>query len=245
MVISARIINQSLDRLQQTFEGDYGDSPILEDDRSIGSIRSDAERIYLTFRGSVDSLWEILTCFDLRKAFLASIGLSGRVHQGIFTAFGKIQPFIENQLRELEDRREIIVEGYSRGGAIATLMGAYLKAKFPQRQFQVLVYSPMRIFDQTAIDSAWLRALNIHNFICQEDLIPRLWAPSCLGFDHVPGQRTFSAERFPEYQRRVQNRTYLHFMSGFFAEIIKWIIPARIWEAHMPETYREGAASVA
>jgi|GEM_PF-5934992 len=236
-------IQESVNRLQRTFEGRYGNDSIVEDHRKIGAIRSDQDKIYIAFRGSVNSLWEILTCFDVRKVSMEEIGLSGRVHRGMFMAFSKIHQIVLTRLKEIGSEKPIVVEGYSRGAAIATLMGICLKLQLPNRSIIVLAYSPMKIFDREALCNDRSKIPPIYDFLCKEDLIPN-WAPSCLGFFSIGRQYFFSAQSCLEYTNRVKNRTYLHLMPGWVGKIITWIVPARVWEAHMPETYTEGAPSI-
>ncbi len=233
-------IGQSLRRLQLNFEGNYGLSPILEDGRAIGSITSDARRIYITFRGSVNSLWEVLTCLDIRKRSLEELGIPGKAHRGIYAAFTKIRQVVLAKLQELPAEREILVEGYSRGAGIATLMGADLKNHFPGRSISVLAYSPLKIFDRIGSYHYGEKVPFLYNFICKEDFVPR-WAPSWLGFVATGRELIFSATHLSRYSQRVNQKTYLHLMGGCIGKIIKFFLPARIWEAHMPETYQEGA----
>jgi hypothetical protein len=241
--ISSSDVTESLKRLQRNFEGAYGPDPILEDDRIVGSIHSDEKKTYLTFRGSVNSLWEVLSCFDIRKRSLKAIGLPGSAHRGIYEAFHKTHSAVLEKLKIVGSDREIVIDGYSRGAGIATLMGAYLKKRFPERSIKVLCFSPLKIFDREASLQASFQLPPIYNFICQEDWAPS-WAPSWLNFVAVGVQYTFSAAKLPNYAERVKNRTYLHLMSGCVASLVKWILPARVWEAHMPETYQEGAPSI-
>lgn len=242
MTSSTRVnIENSLRRLQQTFQGEYGDYPIIEDNRPIGAISFEATKVHVTFRGSINSLQEIFSCLDLRKESLGEhVGLSGKVHKGIYKAFLKTHRAVLSRLQEMRRQTEIIVEGYSRGAGIATLMGAYLKKQFPDRTVSIFAYSPMKIFDRAAASDYERKVSSLYNFVCQEDLIAN-WTPSCLGFCSVGREYIFSAQKLNAYTERVRTRQYLHLRSGWLGTILKWIIPARIWEAHMMETYQEGA----
>lgn len=238
--MSSLEIANSVRRVEQTFHGNYKPFPILEEGRPVGSISEDHQKIYITFRGSINSLWEILTCLDIRKSPLTVLGLKGRAHKGIFTAFNKVHKVILEKIHQCSQDKEIIVEGYSRGAGIATLVGLYLHSFFPNRKISVLNYSPMRIFDAAAVEAIALQSLTICNFTCEEDFVTK-WPPATLGFYPCKTLIPFSANSLPFYKERVQKRIYSYLIGGIIGKIIKWILPASFWEAHMLGTYIEGA----
>lgn len=242
--LTERDIQDSLTRLQAAFAGDYGPYPLCEGTRKIGSLAEKGDTIYLTFRGSVNSFAEILSCLNLRKCSAEKWGLAGKVHAGIHASFCKIQESIEHHLSNSPSlrNRKIVVEGYSRGSALAMLTAAYLAKRFAADQVTVLTYSPMNVFDQTGAESYQSKIKKQWNFVCKNDFFPKWIGPSLLGFCALGKRIEFSAAESPSYVERVQKRAYTHLLRlPLIGTFLRWIIPLRLWEAHMPETYQDGS----
>lgn len=252
--MSEEDIAQSLRRLRSVFQGNYGHNPIIEDGRPIGRMTMQGNVVHATFRGSVNSAWEIASCINMRKALLGDIGIEGQVHAGIYSAFTKIKKTIADhttyfsQISQTQPKDlTFIIEGYSRGSGLAILVAAYLAHKFTPDRIGVLTYSSMNILsEQAARDYANKIGKSNHlSFTCREDLVPRLITPGRLGFSSVGEPLLFSANDSPSFEKRVAMREYTYLADQvIIATVVKTVVSASTWEAHMPQTYEEAAPEV-
>lgn len=242
-------IEESSQRLIAVFKGDYGQYPIEEDQRKVGRLTLSADRktIFVTYRGSVNSLYEAISCLFFWKTSLPDLA-PGRVHAGLGSAFQKVNASFQRALDDLQadvqiprDQIKFVVEGYSRGSGLAALTALAIEEKFPKSCVNVLTYSTMNIFDEEAARhyKALIGARH-WSFLCQEDLAPRITGPLFCGFCEIGNPISFSAASSPRYCRNVANNHYAYLPSG---SIITWmmrqLIPVTYWEAHMPHTYQE------
>lgn len=240
-------IRNSLDRLDSTFYGNYNPIPLFEGDRPVGRIEEQNGRIYITFRGSVDSFLEVLTCLRATKTSPSKWGLGGAIHTGIYNGFCKVEKSIDECLERLARssgldlrRTEFVIEGYSRGSSFAMLTAAHLVEKLGIERMKVLTYSTMNIFNKEAVE-AYNRAVPHHwNFHCEQDSLLGTIGSETLGF-YSPGKKvSFSAAPLPSYKKRVENRKYTNLTRNWVAgPILRRLISPSVWEAHMLDTYRE------
>ncbi len=244
--LSSNEVEDSLARLRSTFEGNYGALPLFEGEKKVGRIYQQDQKIYLTFRGTVNSFTEPLSCLHLRKFSLEKWGLAGNVHAGIYNSFCQVQRSIDTYLGRilphLDPRTEFLIEGYSRGSALAMLTAAYLADKVGKERIRVLTFSSMNIFDEEGAKSYGEKVIHHLSFICEEDFLPRWFGPACLGFYSVGKKLLFSAASVPSFLERVRIRAYTHLTTHWLVgPITRFFVPLRLWEAHMPETYESGA----
>lgn len=247
-------ITQSLRRLRSVFQGNYGHNPIIEDGRFIGRTTMQGNVVHVTFRGSVNSAFEIASCINMRKIILDDVGIEGQVHAGIYSAFTKIKNTIVDHINHFSQISQTkpkdltyIIEGYSRGSGLATLVAVYLAHKFTPDRLGVLTFSSMNILsEQAAHDYTNKIGKNNHlNFTCLEDLVPKLITPGRLGFSPVGEALLFSANESPSFEKRVAMRQYTYLADQIIiATVVKTVVSASTWEAHMPQTYEEGAPKV-
>jgi hypothetical protein len=241
--LTANEIRNSLTRLQNAFHGDYSPIALHEGSRKVGCLRIENNKIFFTFRGSVNSLTELFTCLDVRKSSMEQWGLAGKVHAGLHSSFCKVQQSIDACLTRYLPRRdlqgmEVVVEGYSRGSALAMLTAAYLAHRYAANNLTILTYSPMNIFDETAAHAYKERIPHQWNFVCTDDFFPKWFGPSWLGFCPSGDRITFSANESPSFVERVRRRAYTYLAHRW---LFRFFIPVRFWEAHMPATYNDGA----
>lgn len=237
-------IRDSQLRLQAAFEGDYGAMPLSEGSRKVGSLSTKDDTIFLTFRGSVNSFLEILSCLYLTQRDAQKWGLEGKVHAGIHAGFCQVEKSIESYLDRYPSLKgkKIVLEGYSRGSAFAMLAAAYLVKRFAADRLTVITYSPMNLFDLEGAKSYEKKIQNQFNFICKDDFFPKWVGPSFLGFCAVGKNLMFCATESISYLERVQKKAYTHLIRlPLLGTFLRCIIPLRLWEAHMPETYRDGS----
>jgi hypothetical protein len=251
-MVSENDIVDSVNRLQDAFSGNYGPLPILEGQTKVGMLTLHGNRIYVTYRGSVNSLFELFSCLFIWKNHIQDLpglgSLRGKVHAGIHLAFGKIaNPFLETLNKSLasaqieRDKTEFIIEGYSRGSGLAVLTALLVKTLFPTNSVDVLTYSSMKLLD-TDGTKTYDDLIGKHHwsFICEEDLFPRCIGPSYCGFLPTGKPIPFSAKNSVDYNQRVETQRYSYLMQiPIISWLIKKIIPCSIWEAHMPQTYQE------
>lgn len=249
-MITENDIKNSLERLQNGFEGRYGDFPIREDERTVGMLTLDqsARKIYVTFRGSVDSLFEIFSCLFIWKKDVPE--LKGKVHAGIYTAYQKTVRSFQASLQRIRHQNsvdlkdyEFIVEGYSRGSGLAALTAFFLKMSYPQNKLSVMTYSTIRLLDQDAARTYnEMLGTDHFSFNCKEDLFPQKIGPARLGYSPIGQIIDFSASQGERYNERVRQRVYTYLLDvPVIAWLIKKVISAAHWEAHMPQTYAESA----
>ncbi len=248
-MIRERDILDSVGRLQEAFVGNYGAYPIEEDGRIVGRLTLDQsqKKIYITYRGSMASLFELFSCLFLWKTALE--GERGRAHAGIYSAYRKTRPSFQSalesclkQIKLPREQVEFVVEGYSRGSGLATLTALFLKQHFPKNQIDVLTYSTMKIFDDQGAESYQHQLGNRHfSFLCKEDFFHQWFGLDCLGYQPIGQPVYLFAERDgAQYRQRVANKAYSYMMQiPVITWIIQKIIPAAFWEAHMPQTYSE------
>jgi hypothetical protein len=250
-MVTENDIKNSLYRLQNAFNGKYGEFSIQEGKRKVGmlTLDGDKKRIYITYRGSVNSFFETFSCLFIWKKNVE--GLNGRVHAGLYNAFQKtktsFQAVLEKVLKKMGvslNQIEFVVEGYSRGSGLAALTALFLKQNFPGNNVDVLTYSTMKLFDQKGVNS-YQNVIKDHHwsFLCNEDLFPRWIGPSCFGFHSIGKKITFSAQISQGYKQRVNEKKYTYLgQIPVVSWLIRRVIPVKYWEAHMPQTYQDLAA---
>ncbi|KAF3361769.1 hypothetical protein PHSC3_001720 [Chlamydiales bacterium STE3] len=259
-MISASEISNSLHRLQAAFEGRYGNYPLLEGKKPVGMLTLDKEKriVYITYRGSVSSFLELLSClcFWKKKWPEPKEGsyFKGKAHAALINSFQKIKKGLNQHLESLSQNPDIslkgwkfVVEGYSRGSALAMLTSLFLKQSSSNNSVHVFTYSTMRVFDKEgAMSYEKILGKQHLSFLCEEDPFPRYLGPSAFGFHLAPkNQVIFKAAGTPEYDERVRrkNYSYLHPWARRFSRfpVLGWIfqkiISPESWEAHMPQTY--------
>jgi hypothetical protein len=241
-------IQDSLVRLQNTFEGSYGDFPIYEDERRVGKLTLDRKKkiVFVTYRGSLNSLFEIFSCLFVWKKPWGETG--GRVHAGLYNAFQKTQISFQNALQEIGQKNEVsldqftfLIEGYSRGSGLATLTALFLKQQYPSCDINVLTYSTMKVFDQTAAEN-YERSMQGHHwsFLCMDDFFPKWIGPSFLGFCPVGKKVEFRAIESENYKQRTMANKYSYLAEiPIVSYLFKKLISSATWEAHMPTIYNE------
>lgn len=244
--LTVKEIDASVKRLEAAFNGYYASLPLKEGSRSVGCVRLEGNKLYLTFRGSVNSFSELLTCLDFRKVSADSKwGLPGKIHAGLYASFCKVQKSLDSQLQKLFPQKnlkgvQVLVEGYSRGSALAMLTAAYLTQCFAADHLTLLTYSPLNIFDKIAAKAHQKKIKNQVHFVCTGDFVPQWIGPPCLGFYPCWNRREFAPDTSPSFLERVQKKAYTHLIRPrLIGRILRWIIPLRLWEAHMPETYMD------
>lgn len=242
-------IEASGQRLLAVFTGDYGQYPIEEDQRKVGRLTLDSDRktVFVTYRGSVNSLFEVVSCLFFWKTNLPEL-LPGKVHAGLGNAFQKVNGSFQRALDDLladsqipRDQLKFVIEGYSRGSGLAALTALVVKERFPRNSVNVLTYSTINIFDEES--AKYYEALigdHHWSFLCQEDVVPRIIGPLSCGFCQVGKPITFSAASSQFYNQNVEKKRYAYLPSGsFIAWMLKQLIPVTYWEAHMPHTYQK------
>jgi hypothetical protein len=240
-------VSESLRRLKETFQGSYGSIPLLDGEDRVGRMTLEGQKVHLTFRGSIDSFTEILSCFNLGKYSTEEWGLAGRVHAGIYNSFCNVRKSIDENwdrhFSHLDPRNvEFIVEGYSRGSGLATLASAYLTHKFVESRLKVFTYSTMNIFNEEAARSYEQKIPHHWSFICSDDVFPQWIGSSCLGFHSIGTKMIFSPSHSASFSERVRTYAYTHLSKHWLITLLARIfIPSYYWEAHMPETYEEGS----
>lgn len=138
------------------------------------------------FRGTMKTVQQWLSNFDTKYVKWDV----GRVHEGFYKRFDEVVDYSVKKLYEARKKfpeADIYLTGHSMGGAIATLVASYVKAKESKTIHPDMVYtfgSP-RVGDKkfaTYVNSQYgetiLRVMN------EWDMIPDL-PPSILGFRHV------------------------------------------------------------
>ena len=258
-------IQNSLDRLQNAFRGNYGAYPLLEGNKAVGMLTFDKENriIYVTYRGSIGSCLELLSCLCFwKKKWIEPdphFKFKGEVHATLLNAFQKVKSCFQGPLDKMlkETKSSIqdwkfVVEGYSRGSALAMLTAFFLKQAFRPHSVRVFTYSTMKIFDENGAKSYEEElGKEHHSFLCKEDPFPRWLGPSVCGFRLAPRNHiVFNATGNPDYDKRVREKcySYLHPLAQLFSRLplIGWlfrkIIPPKSWEGHMPQTYRIASA---
>jgi hypothetical protein len=247
-MITEKDVKNSLSRLQNAFEGQYGDFPIWEDKRCVGMLTLDEEgkKFFITYRGSMNSFFEIFSCLFVWKKPLSEI--PGNAHAGLYNAFQKTQISFEKTLERILKENQIsinqfsfVVEGYSRGSGLAALTALFLKQQYPSCMVDVLTYSPMKVFDERGAES-YKNILQEHHwsFFCSKDFFPKWIGPSCLGFRSIGKKVTFHAKESPNYNKRVSKNTYTYLARiPIISWLIKKLVSSATWEAHMPTIYNE------
>jgi hypothetical protein len=250
-MITSVDINNSLLRLQATLEGDYGNFPIYEDKRRVGKLTLDKKnkRVFVTYRGSVNSLFEIFSCLLVWKKPWDKRG--GGVHAGLYNAFQKTQKSFQSALQEMVRKNNIsldpfnfLIEGYSRGSGLAILTALFLKQQYPRCNINVLTYSTMKLFDQNAAEN-YQKTMQGHHwsFLCTDDSFPKWIGPSFLGFCPVGNKIEFPARESENYKRRTAANQYSYLAEiPIVSYLFKKLISSATWEAHMPTIYNELAA---
>jgi hypothetical protein len=242
-MFSENDITNSLSRLQSAFFGRYGDFPIWEDTRKVGMLTLDKEnkKIFVTYRGSVNSLFEIVSCLFIWKKPCHEI--QGNAHAGLYHAFQKISPSFQKTIEKISslDQYSFVVEGYSRGSGLAAFTALWLKDQYPHLPVNVFTYSTMQVFDQKGADHYNSLMQGHHwSFLCLEDFVPKWLGPSFLGFHPIGEKITFHADESLEYTKRVNEKRYSYLAPiPVISWIIKRLISSSLWEAHMPTIYNE------
>ncbi len=82
----------------------------------------------MTYRGSVNSLFEVVSCLFFWKTSLPEL-LPGKVHAGLGNAFQKVNGSFQKALDDLladsqipRDQLKFVIEGYSRGSLVVWMM---------------------------------------------------------------------------------------------------------------------------
>mmetsp|Transcript_21945 Transcript_21945/g.36292 ORF Transcript_21945/g.36292 Transcript_21945/m.36292 type:complete len:338 (+) Transcript_21945:76-1089(+) len=186
-------------------EGDRGDSrwekegfvPMIFMDVGLSTeftLSFKNQTLFLAFRGSDDTqdLWDNLdtafTSYSPPNTTMISGGKGSvapddaMVHRGFYNKlFGNeyfmtiteqiFQHFIPNF-----PAYDLVLTGHSQGAAVATLYGAYLAARMPERQVSVLNFGSPRLSNAAWKD--WIQEeltnLAIFRFVYEEDFVPRL-----------------------------------------------------------------------
>ena len=154
------------------------------------------EKIYVGFSGTERDSWDdVFANADVGKVdFDAG---AGRVHTGVYeklftstSVYGKIERilrFVDRQYRSANaPPREIVVVGYSLGGALATMYGAHLGIMYPDRRVSVHANGAYRVGDEDFKN--YLREnvpnLAIFRLVFEEDAVAR-YPPRAWNYRHV------------------------------------------------------------
>lgn len=245
--LSEQDLESGLTRLSNAFRGDYKPHAILEGSSPIGSMRFENDKIYLTFRGAVNSFREPLSCLDIRKVSADRWGLPGQVHSGLHVSFCHVHPSIDTYLTNLSETRDItnipvMIEGYSRGAGMAMLTAAHLVHRYALRNITLVTHSPMNLFNQEAANSFKEKIKNQWNFSCKSDIILKWIGSSWFGFYPSGNNIEFSTELSESFAERIRKKAYTHLIRpALIWPLLRCLMPLGLWEAHMLETYQDGS----
>lgn len=121
--VHSAFLNDSEDPVS-TIEQSFQFQPVPETDTQFFFFKT-KDYVLFSFRGTLEGQ-DILT--DLNAERVAFSEGVGNVHAGFYTAFKSIKKIIDDATKDAGER-PIILCGHSLGGAIANLVGAYLRKK--------------------------------------------------------------------------------------------------------------------
>mmetsp|Transcript_35065 Transcript_35065/g.49794 ORF Transcript_35065/g.49794 Transcript_35065/m.49794 type:complete len:352 (+) Transcript_35065:121-1176(+) len=162
------------------------------------AIGSTDNTIYMGFRGSDDSedWWDNLDF--AKRDFDISSSLPGKVHKGWYNKWfedfsfeiveDEIQSSVLPMIRGNTDgtKYRFVLTGYSQGGALAILYGAYLADRYPGLRFHIVTTGSPRVASpewQQAVHQN-LNNLSVHRIVFRKDIVPRS-PPQNFDYRHV------------------------------------------------------------
>lgn len=240
--INRNDVIKSINFVHEAFTGNYGDNPILEGAIPVGSFKFSGTKVYINFRGALGV--EFLPILLGNKLVPASgLGVEGNVHQSLLAASLALKPTILSKLTSYSsssglsiEQLQVILGGYSRGSALATLLAPILRLETEVQSIQCVTYGTLNIFDQAGASNYNLLVgdQNYVGFIAEEDL-----ASPYLPYAPVGKNVSFSATKSKSYGERVQKGIYTY-LDPIAAMALPFMgIGVDKWEAHMPTTYLE------
>lgn len=159
-----------------------------------GFVLETPSKIFIVFRGSA-SYGDIFKDFMIKKTPFIHIPNGGNVHTGFFSIYNntcKDQPesLRDQILRTLENispEKQLVITGFSLGGALATLCACDVAENSRFKDPIVYTFASPRVGDQLFVNaynnriSRSVRVINYHDYVpCN----PLQW----LGYRHVKGE---------------------------------------------------------
>lgn len=159
-----------------------------------GYILEMPKKIYIVFRGT-ESYSDMFKDFMLWKTSFSYVQNGGYVHRGFLSVYDGIsekQPIslreqISRKLMELNSDKQLIITGFSLGGALATLCSCDVAENTNFKDPVVYTFASPRVGDQKFVDAfnqrvrQSIRVINYHDYIpCS----PFRW----MGYRHVKGK---------------------------------------------------------
>lgn len=163
-----------------------GDIPIISSDKIVigGSISKD-KKTYIYFGGTISTYgWIRNFFFDKKVIPYNNQNTQIRIHHGFLEAYLSIRQQVHNVIKILGNTN-IIISGFSLGGAIATLCAVDIQYNFPEIGFiDCYILGAPRVGNSQFVESYNKRVPNTYRIINGKDIATKL-PPFIFNYEHV------------------------------------------------------------